>query len=73
MDQHDRDVCFVPKADILRRSEGMSLFDHLVGVGEQAGPNGEAERPRGLELDEEIEFRRLHHREVEGLLALYDP
>jgi hypothetical protein len=46
------------------------LFDHLVGVGEQAGRNGEAERPRGLELDEEIEFRRLHHREVDGLLAL---
>ena len=25
---------------------------------------------RRLELDEEIEFRRLHHREVYGLLAL---
>jgi len=31
-----------------------------------------AERPRGLELDEEIEFRRLHHRQVDGLLALED-
>ena len=36
------------------------------------GRNGEAERPRGLGLDEEIEFRRLHHREVDGLLALED-
>ena len=26
----------------------------------------------GLELDEEIEFRRLHHRQVDGLLALED-
>jgi hypothetical protein len=46
------------------------LFDHLVGVGEQAG----MVRPSALAVlsDEEIEFRRLHHREVDSLLPLED-
>jgi hypothetical protein len=28
------DVCFVPKADILRCGKETSLFDHLVGASE---------------------------------------
>ena len=31
------DVCFVPKADILRCGKEPALFDHLVGDGEDAG------------------------------------
>jgi hypothetical protein len=37
------------------------LFDHLVGAGEQRRRHGEAERPRGLEIDYQLEGRRLHH------------
>jgi hypothetical protein len=35
-----------------------SLFDHLVGVGEQRGWNSDAKRPGGLEIDDELEFSR---------------
>jgi hypothetical protein len=41
-----------------------SLFDHLVGDGEHSGRNGEAERLGGLEVDDELEFRRLQHRQL---------
>src|SRR5262249_11165951 len=34
-------------------------FDHLVGDGEQARRNGEVERPRCLQVDDELEFGRL--------------
>ena len=37
MVEHDRDVCFVPKADIDR------LFDHLVGAGEERGWDAKSE------------------------------
>jgi hypothetical protein len=39
-----------------QKQTSRGLFDHFAGVGEQAGRNGETERPRGLELDEEIEI-----------------
>ena len=35
MVRHDRDVRFVPKADILRCGKKTSLFDHLVGGREE--------------------------------------
>ena len=41
---------------LCQKQTSRGLFDHFVGVGEQAGRNGETERPRGLELDEEIEI-----------------
>src|SRR5713101_2339795 len=46
-----------------------SLFDHLVGNGEHARWNGEAERLGGLEVDNEFEFGRLHDRHIGGLFA----
>ena len=46
------------------------LFDHLVGAAEQRPRNGEAERLCGLEVDDQFDFRRLHHRQVGRLLAL---
>jgi hypothetical protein len=44
--EHGGNVRLVPKADILRRSEGrISLFDHLVGVDDKRLRNREAEPP----------------------------
>src|SRR5215813_4898395 len=43
-------------------------LDHLVGYCEQAGRNGEVERPRRLQVDNELEFGRLLDRQA--LLAL---
>ena len=43
--------------------ESLSL-DHLVGAGEQRGRHGEAERPRGRKIDDQLELGRLHNRQV---------
>ena len=48
------------------------LLDHLVGGGEQLIGHGDAERPGGLVVDDQLEFRRLHHRQVRGLHVLED-
>jgi hypothetical protein len=45
------------------------LFDHRVGGGQQRLRNGETERLRGLEIDDEIEFGGLQDRKVGGLFA----
>src|SRR4051794_23073350 len=40
------------------------LFDEPVGAGKQCWRHPETERPCGLEVDEEIEFRRLLDRQI---------
>jgi hypothetical protein len=48
------------------------LFDDLIGGGEQIGRHGEAERLRGLEVDDQLELGGLLRRQVAGLFALED-
>src|SRR5262249_25857139 len=58
-------VCFGPKADI-------KSIRSLVGNGEYGWRHLDAECPRGLHVDDELEFGRLQHRQVTGLGALED-
>jgi hypothetical protein len=68
MVQHGCDVRFVPKADSCTSAK-RSLFDHLVGEGEQRGRYGEAERLRSLEINHQVEFRRLFDWEIRWFSA----
>src|SRR3974377_501301 len=49
------------------------LLDDLVRLGGQIRWHLEAKRLGGLEVDDELKFGRLHHRQVSGLLALENP
>src|SRR5450830_1931627 len=49
-----------------------SLFNYLVGTGEQRGRHFEAKRFRGLEIDHQLEFGWLLDRQVFRLCALED-
>src|ERR1700681_3676229 len=48
------------------------LLDHIVGGGEERWRNREVDRSRGLQVDDEFEFGRLHHRHFGRLLTLED-
>ena len=50
-----------------------SSFDHFVGLRKQRWRRGNPERLRGLEVNHQLEFRRLHDREIGGLLAFENP
>src|SRR5262245_47819666 len=52
--------------------EPTSLFDHLVGAGEQRWRYCQAKHPGGLDVDNQLEFGGLHNRQVCGLGALED-
>jgi hypothetical protein len=49
------------------------LFNHLVGAREHGRRNVDAQRLRGLKVDQEGEFCRQHHRQFRRLLTLYNP
>src|SRR5215469_8509614 len=49
-----------------------SLFDHLVRPREQRGWHVQAEGSCGRQVDDELEFARLNHRQVGRLLAFED-
>src|SRR5215470_11024175 len=63
-----RDVCFVPKADKVHRSK-ITLLDHLVSGDEQSLRHRDAERLRSLEINHQVEFRRLLDWEIGWLSA----
>jgi hypothetical protein len=48
----------------VHRSKVAPLFDHLVGNGEHARRNSEAERLRRLEIDHQLEFGGLKDRKI---------
>src|SRR6516225_2074828 len=48
------------------------LFDHLVGEREKVRRDCEAERLRGLEIDDQLELRWLHDWKIGRLFALED-
>jgi hypothetical protein len=48
------------------------LFDDLIGAQQQRRRNGEAERFSGLEIYDELEFRRLFDRQISGLRPFQD-
>jgi hypothetical protein len=49
-----------------------SLFDHLIGAGQQRGRHCQSERFRGLHIDGQLIFGRHLNRQVGRLLALED-
>ena len=48
----------------------LGLFNHLVGAGEDQRLDSEAERPGGLEVDDEFECGRLLNRKISRLSSL---
>ena len=69
MVQHDRDVRFVPIADICSTANS-SLFDHLVGPGKQRRRNIKTKRARGLQIDDKIKFGCLKNWQIRWLDTL---
>src|SRR5215471_12111264 len=48
------------------------LFDHLVGGTDQTCGELDPERPCGLEIDHELEFRRCLHRQTGNFFTFKD-
>jgi hypothetical protein len=56
----------------VRGAHGNS-FDHLVGAGDKRRRNIDAEHLRGFEVDDELNFGRLHDWKVSRFLTLENP
>jgi hypothetical protein len=65
------EVRFVPTRDSCTAAY-RTLFDHLVGLGEQRGRHGEAEAVSSLHIDHQLELGRLLDRQVRRLCTLED-
>src|SRR5262245_33818892 len=64
-------VSSVPTADSCTAATRM-LFDHLVGAGEQCRRHSEAQRPGGLEVNDQFERGRLLNWKIGRLGAFED-
>src|ERR1700758_166295 len=51
----------------------LSLLDHLVGAGKDRGLHGQSERLGGLEVNNQLECRRLLDWQIGRLRAVEDP
>ena len=58
-------------SDVAPASRSASL-DYVIGVREQPLRHRKAQRPRGFQIDNELELARLLHRQVAGLPAPQD-
>ena len=58
--------------ELFRPGRRASSLNHLVGAGEDSLWDGEAELLGGLEIDHQLEFRRLLDRQISGFRALQD-
>src|SRR5215472_10182079 len=47
-------------------------FDHLVSDGQQRRRDGETDRLRGIEVDDQLVFYRCLYRQIAGLFTLED-
>ena len=66
------DVCFVPKADILRCGIPCRYSITSSAVAKIVGGNREAKCFRGLKIDDQLERSRLHNRQIAWLGAAED-
>src|SRR5919201_689181 len=48
-------------------------FNHLVSERKQRGRHVDAKRPRGLEIDDQLEFGRLYDRQIRWLFPFENP
>jgi len=58
---------------LVRRYRVIRLFDDLLGAGEDRWRDRQAERLGGIEIDHQLEGRRLLDRQIGRLRALQDP
>src|SRR5215831_18369423 len=56
-----------------QKRTAIALFDHFIGLSHQRWWHNESKRFRGLEVNDEIELRRLQDGKIGGLLALQYP
>src|SRR6516165_4514034 len=61
-----------PAPDVLGQ-QTEALFDHLVGTAEQRDWEGDAEPLGSLEVEDQLDFRRLLDWQIGGLFALQNP